>query len=134
MSNTGIQTIQPLFNTAQTFWLEGDVLGSALTAEISAVDIFFKYMPSSNNNQSGMTAPGVTMYLAETIYGVPQITANTYNQYARLEYNAIVTTSDASVPSTFVFTTPVKVVTGALYAILLSYDGNETFVPWTAET
>ena len=121
-----------LFNVAQTFWAEPNAVGGSPVCEIAGVDVFFEYMPPPVNNQSGVSLPGVTMYLANTIYNVPQITANTYQQWARLEYTQIKTSSDASVPSRFIFNKPVTVATGQLYAILLSYDGNETFVPWTA--
>jgi hypothetical protein len=122
-----------LFNVAQTFWVEANEIGGSSIAWVAGADIFFKHMPSATNNQSGINSPGVTMYLAETIYNVPMITANTYLQWARLEYNSIQTSSDASAPSRFIFNSPVQVQAGKQYALLLSYDGNETFVPWTAE-
>jgi hypothetical protein len=133
MANSAVSsTPLNLFNVAQTFWVEPNEVAGSTTCEIAGVDIFFEYMPAPINNQSGLQNPGITLYMANTIYNVPQITANTFNQWARLEYNQIQTSSDASVPTRFIFNTPITVATGQLYALLLSYDGNETFVPWTA--
>ena len=133
MSNTASTPLN-LFNVAQTFWVEPNMVEGSSVADIAGIDVYFEYKPPPVNNQSSIQNPGVTLYLANTIYNVPQITANTYQQWARLEYNQINTTSDASIASRFIFNKPIQVETGQLYSILLSYDGNETFVPWTAVT
>ena len=123
---------QPLFNIAQTFFLDPSVANKNASATLTSVDLFFEYMPAANTNQSGINLPGVTLYFTDTIYGVPRISQDTFNQFARCEYYNIQTSSDATVGTKFTFNQPVQVIPGSLYAVLLSYDGNETFVPWTA--
>lgn len=125
-------TSQALFNIAQTFYVDPSVVGQNQVVQVTSVDIYFKFKPPGLNNLSGMNYPGITVYLSDTIYNVPLVNANTFNNYARAEWTSISTTSDSSIPTRFVFTNPVSVKTGKLYSLLLSYDGNETFYPWTA--
>lgn len=137
MANTSPASALPLpyFNVAQTFYVQG-IVSQSQTAipdslAISSVSINFKYKPAPTGS-SGITNPGVTVYLAPTTQGYPNITPDILNNYARCTYQQIVTSSDGSVATNFLFNTPVQVQAGQLYAILLSYDGNDTFVPWTA--
>ena len=119
-----------IFNFCRTFYLDASLVQGASTAGISSVDLYFMYRPNSGYNQSGINGPGISMYLTETIYGVPKITESTFTTVARAEWNAIKTSSDASVPTKFKFNTPVQLETNKTYAFLISYDGNEQFLPW----
>lgn len=126
-------TSQSLFNIAQTFLIDTSIASAKDLLHLTSVELFFKHKPVSNNNQSGVSAPGITLYLTDTIYNVPRITQDTYMQAARVEYAQILTSSDATVPTKFSFNQPVLVSPGKLYAFVLSYDGNEQFFPWTAK-
>lgn len=70
--------------------------------------------------------------IAETIFGVPKIENREY-KYARAEYDQIATTSDASQPTKFRFSTPITVDTGKEYALVIMFDGSETFSLWTSK-
>ena len=120
----------PVFNVAQTITIDPAL--SFQNVAVTSINVYFKYKPAANNNMSGMQLPGVTMYLTPTIYGVPQITADSLVNLARCEWSQIITSSDASVPTKFRFLQPQQVTPGSTYAIVLSFDGNETFEPWTA--
>lgn len=137
MANTSLSTALPLpyFNIAQCFYVQG-IVSQSQTAipgslQISSISIAFKYKPAPTG-ASGITNPGVTLYLAPTSQNYPVITPDVLNNYARCTYQQIVTSSDGTALTNFLFSTPVTVNPGNMYALLLSYDGNETFVPWTA--
>ncbi|HYT40782.1 MAG TPA: hypothetical protein VEP90_00420, partial [Methylomirabilota bacterium] len=122
-----------LFNVAQTFFLEPNLKGVS-KLKLSGFDVFFKYKPAATSNRSGINYPGVTAYLTDTDNGVPVINEKTYQQFARAEWNDIFTSSDATIPTAFRFNVGTfDVDTGKTYAILLSFDGNESFWPWTAK-
>lgn len=131
--NTVIADTHALFNIAQTFLVDAALVDQQSSVQISSVDLYFMFKPAATGNRSGTNYPGVTVYLAETIFGVPKITANTHNQFARAEWTSIRTSSDASAKTTFRFANPVSIVPGRSYAVLVSYDANETFYPWTAQ-
>jgi hypothetical protein len=122
-----------LFNLGQTFFIDPSVCGGATTIGISAVDLFFMFVPAPINNLTGITYPGVSLYITETYNGIPIINANTYSQIARAEYQAIGASSDASLATTFRFQSPIQVPTGATYAFLVSFDQNEQFALWHEE-
>src|SRR6478752_6503927 len=121
------------FNFGQTFLLDAESVDNNVAVQLTAVDLFFIYKPDSINNRSGILNPGVTVYLTPTKFNIPQITKDTYTQFARAEWQQITTSSDASVPTRFTFNKPIKVNTGVQYAIVVVFDGNEAFFCWTAK-
>lgn len=126
-------TITPnLFNLAQTFFVDPSVSSSNPTCQITGIDLFFMYKPGATNNRSGINMPGVTVFISPTLYNIPQVTQKTYTQFARAEWPNIITSSDASVPTRFTFNTPITIDTGTQYAFLVSFDGNENFLLWSA--
>src|ERR1700759_812323 len=125
--------VSQLFNLAQTFYIDPSVVGGATTVGISAIEVFFMFVPAPYNNTTGIQTPGVSIFLTETYNGLPVINPNTYNNVTRVNYSAIGASSDASLPTTFRFATPVQVPTGKTYAFLVSFDQNEQFVLWHEE-
>ena len=122
-----------LFNVAQTFFVEPNLKG-VVKLKLSGFDVFFKYKPAATGNRSGINYPGVTAYLTDTDNGIPIISDKTYRQFARAEWNDIFTSSDATVPTAFRFNQGTfDIDTGKTYAMVLSFDGNESFWPWTAK-
>jgi hypothetical protein len=122
----------PFFNVATTFYVSPTLAPNNTTLTVTSINVYFMYIPAGTTNQSGINNPGVTMYIANTIFNVPQITTDCLQNFARCEYTSIQSSSDASVPTNFLFNTPVTLEVGQQYAFVLSYDGNETFFPWTA--
>ena len=100
---------------------------------LSSVDLFFQAKPNRTGNRSGIDNPGVSLFVCETIYGVPMITNQTY-EIARVEYDQIATTSDASLATKFRFRNTVSVDTGKEYAIVIMFDGSEDFILWSSKT
>lgn len=120
------------FNRAQTFFIDPGVVGGAPQVMLSAVDLFFQAKPDRTNNASGIQNPGVSLFVVETIYGVPKID-NTSYEIARAEYDQIATTSDATIPTRFRFRNTVPVTTGKEYAMVIIFDGSENFQVWSSK-
>jgi hypothetical protein len=131
-TNIANSTPLPYFNLAQTFFVDTSIAPQNSTIALTSVNVYFKYKPQSNNTLSGLALPGITLYLVPTIFNVPQITLESLQNSARCEWSAIATSSAADVATNFRFNQPVFVTPGKSYAIVLSFDGNETFEPWTA--
>ena len=129
-------TLTEIFSGAQTFFIDPSSANNATQVMISAVDLYFKHKPSIDLNYSGVSYPGVSIFIAETMYGVPRITRQsglfTLEGVKKVRYNDIETSSDASVPTTFRFTTPFLVDTNKEYAIIWRFDYSDQFVLWTS--
>src|ERR1700733_7032302 len=87
---------QSILNFAQTFYVDPNLVGQQTSTQITSIQLYFMYKPQAVGNQSGGNYPGITIYISDTIFGVPQINANTYNNSARAEWTSILTSSDAS--------------------------------------
>lgn len=120
-----------LINQAFSFYIDPSAAGNSAIVSISSIGLFFIYRPDAINNVSGQERPGVSMYLVDTVNDVPNL-ANTslYNNIARAEWEAVITSSDATKETLFKFPTPIEVATGRKYAVLINYDNNEQFEMW----
>jgi len=120
------------FNFAQTFVID-PAIGNKITVNLTGIDLFWMYKPDYQNNISGLMGPGITIYVVNTKDDLPDISGETFANFARVEWGNIITSSDGSVATRFRFNKPLAVNPGKKYAILVSYDGNETFFPWVAK-
>lgn len=135
-----------MFNYAQTFYLDPDVVKKAPEVAITKIDLFFRAKPKATGNKSGILNPGVQVSIVECLMGIPNITEigtirpqeptehgarfSPRYEFARAEWGSILTSADASVPTSFKFKNPVQVRSGYEYAILVKFDGNEDYILW----
>ena len=127
--------ITKTFNGAQVFYIDPTTVNGARTCDISSVDLYFKFRPDLVLNRQGGAAPGVVISIAETMYGIPRITRDSgvfTGAIARLGLRDITSSSDATVPSNFRFTTPVTVETDKEYCFLVEYEMISDYVLWTS--
>lgn len=122
------------FQLAQTFFIDPAVVQNAAEISLTAVDLYFKAKPKASQNKSGITYPGVEVFVVPTINSIPVTSAvlSTIN-YSRREYVDIIATADASTPTKFTFKGPVKVKTNQEYAIIVKCDGNEDYQLWSSK-
>lgn len=121
-------------SVAQTFYVDRTAVKNADSVTITSIDVYFKTKPRATGNSSGITNPGVNLYVLNTKGNAEPDTANpVLLALARLEYDQITVTSDASGKSTFTFNRPVVVDTGKNYAVAFAFDGNEAFTLWTCK-
>jgi hypothetical protein len=119
------------FKLAQTFYIDKSSVRDAEHVTLTSIDVYFKKKPLETANRSGIKQPGVTVYLMQTRDDdVPNSAAVLETGTARLEYNSILASADASIPSTFNFMKPLIVKTNQSYALGVSYDGDEDYELW----
>lgn len=122
------------YDYAQTFYIDSSAVKGSPQVNISAVELYFKKKPNvgtaKDPNKSGIVQPGVTLLFCTTnMNGTPNL--DDIKETARLEYNQIVATGDASDPSKFVFDKEVYCDTNKQYSIVARFDGYEDFELWT---
>lgn len=130
-------TLTTVFNGAQTFFIDPSRVGNAKQIMISSIDLYFKHKPSLTGNYSGVATPSVSVFIVETLYGVPHITRQSgifnLDAQARVTYYDIQPSSDATVPTKFRFPVPVLVDTNKEYAIVWRFDYLDQFQLWTSK-
>jgi hypothetical protein len=123
-----------LFNIAQTFFIDPGSVKNSPTASLTGIGVYFKQKPNRNNNSSGITAPGVDLYLLETISNgneeVPASNKKVFGGHARMEYDGIFASNSATIETRFNFDWPVQLDTGKSYAIAIKFDGDESYKLW----
>lgn len=122
------------FNGAQVFYVDPTIADGARTCDISSIDLYFKFRPDLTLNRQGGALPGISLFIAETMYGIPRITRDSgvfTGRVARLPLREIQSSSDATVPSTFRFQTPITIETDKEYAFVMEYEMLADFEPWT---
>ena len=121
------------FNGAQVFYVDPASVGGEKTTDISSINLYFKFKPDTNLNLNNMPDAGVSVFIAETMFGTPRITRDSgvfTGEIARLSASEIITSSDASAPSVFRFPKPVTVETDKEYCFVLTFDLLSQFVLW----
>ena len=122
------------FNGAQSFFIDPSIVGNAPQVMISSIDLFFKHKPALDSNYSGVSTPGATLFIAETMYGVPRITRKsgifTADGISTVDYFNINTSSDSSVPTNFRLNMPFLVDTNKEYSFIWTFDYLDQFELW----
>jgi hypothetical protein len=113
----------PTFALAQTFFVDPSSAGNATEVNITSIELFFKSIPGAISS-SGIKNPGVTLYLVPVKNKVPVTSSLSSMPSARLEYDQITTSTDASASSKFIFSDSIPIKTNTEYAIVVRYDGN----------
>lgn len=117
------------FDLAQTFFLDPALVQNAYEVQVSNIYLYFRNKPLITGNKSGIFSPGVNIFLAPTINGIPDIT-NQIPTVARCSYGQINIDASAQTPTVFTFDRPVNILTNTSWAILISFDGHEDFQLW----
>lgn len=115
----------PTFALAQTFFVDPSSVGNATEVNVTSVELFFKQKPGPVSS-SGISNPGVTVYLVPVKNKVPVTGSLSSMPYARLEYDQILTSTDATSASKFIFSDSIPIKTNTEYAIVVKYDGNSS--------
>ena len=121
------------FDLAQTFFVDPALLDNSATVGISQVDLFFRAKPKIEGNKSGIVAPGVEIFIAETLNGIPIFDRGVTRRarvIVRKEYSTVRISQDCSVATCFKFFNPYIVETGFSYAIMIKFDGSEDYLLW----
>lgn len=110
------------FNLIQTFYADPEVVNKSGDVSLTSVDLYFKTKPSQMKNVSGKPNPGVTVCICEVINDLPDLTRVYSQSISRKEYDEIYSFSDASTATAFGFSSPVKILTGRFYGVVVIFD------------
>jgi hypothetical protein len=112
------------FNYIQSFIIRKNTVNSAPQVLLTSVDLYFKNKPDEQNNDSGIEAPGVGVYICPFVGENPNPDEKLQEIITSVEYNEIVDVADASQPTTFNFETPIVLDTDTYYGIVIVFDDN----------
>ncbi len=113
------------FNYIQSFIIKKDMVNSSPKVFITSVDLYFKNKPSATNNTSGINYPGVTVHICPFDGESPNPDEETQDIKARAEWNSVSVVADATVPTKFVFPTPIVIQTDRYYGLVVNFDDEE---------
>lgn len=115
-----------MFDLAQSFYVDEQAVANSDTVFATSVDLFFKAKPVQSLTRTGIDAPGVSVYICPFNTSGPNIDYIFHTYAARVEYGSINVDTFANTATKFVFRNPVPLPTGASYAFLLHFDGNDS--------
>lgn len=122
------------FNCASTFFVDPGTVKNSPEVSVTGVELYFSSKPKANNNVSGIYKPGVEVYLCEMkVNGyeeVPDTARVIRNSRSRVEWDQINVSNSANTATLFSMPLPPNLDTGRSYAIVVKYDGNESFGLW----
>jgi hypothetical protein len=121
---------QPIFDCIQTFFVDPEAVQLAADVMLTSAEVYFKTKPSASLNTSGYTEPGVVASICEVVNGLPDPTKILEGSITRANYSQVYAFSDASVPTVFRFNTPVVLLTGRSYGLVLRFEDTQ-YTVWT---
>jgi hypothetical protein len=110
------------FSLIQSFYADSEIVNRSGEVSLTSVSLYFKSKPSPTKNASGKANPGVSIAICRVRNDEPVISEVYADSIVRREYGEIFSFSDASSPTTFGFTTPLKLKTNEFYGIVVIFD------------
>jgi hypothetical protein len=123
------------FNGAHTFYIDSQIANGARTVDISKINLYFKFKPDIALNPNEISDAGISMFIADTLYGVPRVTRESgifRNQIARVPLRNVATSTDATLPTEFRFRRPITIETDKEYSFIFTYELFADYVAWTS--
>lgn len=114
------------FDLAQTFFVDKQAVKDSDSVYFTSVDLYFKSKPVSGKTSSGISEPGVSLYVcAVNDRGMPDLSNVSTSNFARVEFGSINTSSTGATATTFTFNSPMYARTNRSYALLITFDGSD---------
>lgn len=115
------------FEFAQTFYMDPAASQNSDYIFITSVELYFYSKPVVDKTISGISEPGVSVYITTTKDdGTPDLNYLYQTWVARREYSEINVSTTGETPTKFVFAQPVPITTGRSGAFLVKFDGQDT--------
>lgn len=119
------------FKFAFSFIIDKQAVDNAAKTQITALNLYVKSKPEYELNSVGMRGPGMAVMLVETVFGgKPRLDVANVLGSTRIEYEEILSSSDATVPTSVRFPVPVSIDTDKEYAIIVRTDGDSEYEFW----
>ena len=118
------------FSVIQTFFADPEIVFGSGEISLTSIDLFLRSKPNTQNNMSGMPAPGVIISICEVQNETPELGKVYRGSSVRKAYNEVYSFSDASTPTSFGFAKPLKLKTNRFYGIVVQFEdpGYELWV------
>lgn len=127
-TNNTYQTITE-YSMVQTFYADPEAVNKSSEITLTSIDLYFKSKPSTTKNASGKPAPGVSIAICEVQNDSPILEKTIYGSVVRKSYDEIYSFSDASTPTTFGYSSPVKLTTDRFYGVVIIFE-DPSFELW----
>lgn len=130
------------FNMIQTFYADPEAVNGSGEVHLTSIALYFKNIPDSVNNVSGMLSPKVTIMICDVENNEPVLSKTytesrvTHASYKNASVNTMQTFPpvydyiDASTPTVFSFARPLRLRTDRFYGIVVILD-DPAFELWT---
>ena len=114
------------FNLAQTFFVDADAAQQASSVYVTSIDLYFYGKPTAGKTKSGISKPGVSLFLCNTnTDGSPNLQNVKEDTPARVEFDSINVSTAGTSATTFTFSEPISVSSGKTFAFLVKFDGGD---------
>jgi hypothetical protein len=120
------------FDSSQTFYVDPNAVKNATEVNLSSIELYFKDKPTFTN-PSGIKIPGVTLFVVPTSNKIPVISDLANAPMTRLEYDDIVSSTNASVATKFTFDKTITLQTNKEYAIVIKFDNAAQYRLWASK-
>lgn len=117
------------YDYVQTFFADADRVNGSAEMAITSINLYIKSIPAVRSDLVGAAArdPGISVTICDVDNNEP-VLSKCYGPLVRIPASQTYTSADASVPTNFKFTLPIKVATGRKYGIVVVFD--EPFSLW----
>lgn len=119
----------------QSFFVDSGAVDNAGVVHLTSVELYFRKKPTQNFTSSGIAKPGISLYMCPVVLDQPDLSRIIEGSRARVEYDSINVSDDASLSTKFTFQRPLIVATDSQYMFLLKFDGNDSgYQLWWSKT
>ena len=117
------------FDYVQTFYADADRVNGASDMSVSSINLYIKNIPASSSVNTGTAArnPGISVTICDVENNQPVI-SKCYSPLVRVAASAAYTSTDASLPTNFKFSVPIKLPVNRKYGIVVVFE--DTFELW----
>lgn len=135
---SGIQPGQIYFTPGsytyiQTFYADPEIVNKSKEVSITSIDLFVKSKPNAEINTSGTTKPSISIAICDVENDTPIISKCYAASLVEKKYDEIFSYTDASTPTTFGLSEPLKLQTDKFYGIVVIF-GDAQFDLWSNVT
>lgn len=114
------------FNFAQSFFIDSAAVDGAAAVLLTSVELYFQSKPVQGKTSSNIAKPGLSVYVCPMENEQPAVNKVITGSRSRKEYDEVSTSINGTVATKCTFKKPILVSTGASYAVLIKFDGNDT--------
>jgi hypothetical protein len=109
------------YHAIQTFFADPEAVNGAAEIMLTSVELFFKKKPGGTN-VTGVRKPGVVVSICELTNDVPDLTRIVPRTTVRVGLDQVSTLADATIGTTFAFSSPVPIKTRNFYGIAIRFE------------